>query len=259
MCKLCEKPDYCKGLCKYHYAIYNENDKSRPKCSVDSCDKRAIAKGMCGNHYRQFGRPKSSKMCSVNGCFEDHYAKSFCKTHHRQFLSGILHKHHKQTPNDISIFETHAEIIIRSNKHKLILKYLIDLEDIEKCSKYKWCLTHGYANNSKIGGLHRLVLNAQKGELVDHISRNKLDCRKFNLRIANKSINSQNSKIVSTNTSGFTGVFFHKINKKWIAQITINRKRKHLGCFNTPEEAAKEYNKAAEKHYGRNAKLNKVL
>jgi hypothetical protein len=43
------------------------------------------------------------------------------------------------------------------------------------------------------------------------------------------------------NASGFLGVWYNKKTNKWIARITINKKRKHLGSFETAEEASKAY------------------
>jgi hypothetical protein len=59
-------------------------------------------------------------------------------------------------------------------------------------------------------------------------------------------------------TSRFRGVSWHKRVKKWVAKISINKKRIHLGVFNTEIEAAKAYNKAAIDTWGERAKLNDV-
>lgn len=48
------------------------------------------------------------------------------------------------------------------------------------------------------------------------------------------------------NKSGYKGVFWSKSAKKWTAQICKDNKKKHLGLFNTPEEAYKEYIKQAK-------------
>lgn len=57
------------------------------------------------------------------------------------------------------------------------------------------------------------------------------------------------------NNSGYRGVSYDKSRKLWTAEITINYKKKHLGRFVTPEQAAKAYDLAAIE-IGRTSKLN---
>ena len=38
------------------------------------------------------------------------------------------------------------------------------------------------------------------------------------------------------------------VNGKWAAKININGKPKHLGCFNTQQEASEAYTKALQRH-----------
>lgn len=46
-----------------------------------------------------------------------------------------------------------------------------------------------------------------------------------------------NKRMSSKNTSGYSGVSFHKGTGKWAARVTVNSVRKQLGRFITPEEA----------------------
>lgn len=98
---------------------------------------------------------------------------------------------------------------------------------------------------------HRIVLKRMmgrdfaKGELTDHINRNKLDNRRENLRVANKSINTINRGQDPRNTTGYKGVYlFHPKHyrdkgwaKRWSARVYRNGIEKTLGYFTTPEEA----------------------
>jgi len=92
---------------------------------------------------------------------------------------------------------------------------------------------------------HREVVKPADGEVVDHINQDKLDNRRENLRIADRSLNALNSKKVRGSVP-YRGVRFSHQNAKYKATITINKKQKHLGFFTTPEEAGNAYLKAQE-------------
>ncbi|WP_252233758.1 HNH endonuclease [Clostridium sp. ZS1] len=79
--------------------------------------------------------------------------------------------------------------------------------------------------------MHRFIMNPPSNKLIDHINGNKLDNRKCNLRIVNKSQNAMNSKKPKNNTSGVKGVYWDKRSKKWEASIQVNMKKKSLGYF----------------------------
>lgn len=104
--------------------------------------------------------------------------------------------------------------------------------------------------------LHREILERiidrllTKTEHVDHISGDKLDNRRNNLRIATRSQNLSNRGRPSNNTSGLKGAFWHKHNKKWMSSIGVNGRRKYLGYFDTPEEAHEAYCTAAQELHG---------
>lgn len=129
-------------------------------------------------------------------------------------------------------------------------EFIIDTDDLDKVKPYCWRKdAYGYiVANSKnctntIIQLHRIIMNPNKGELVDHINWDKSDNTKANLRICTKSQNNVNIKKKSNNTSGYTGVK-HSPNGKWKAQISLNNNRIHLGTFETIEGAVKARKKA---------------
>lgn len=136
---------------------------------------------------------------------------------------------------------------------------IIDKE-FEYLDRYKWNVSDtGYARaliDGKWVKLHRVVMGAKKGEIVDHISRDRLDNRTANLRICSPSQNNYNRLAQSNNTTGYKGVYPR--NGRYCAKINKQYKQFHLGTFDTPEEAAIAYNNGALLHFGEFAKLNKV-
>lgn len=89
---------------------------------------------------------------------------------------------------------------------------------------------------------HRLVWLYMTGQMprnqIDHINGTRSDNRWCNLREATNKENLENSKLYSSNRSGFRGVLFHKATGKWLAQVTHNYRLIYLGLFETPDEAA---------------------
>ncbi len=68
---------------------------------------------------------------------------------------------------------------------------------------------------------------------LDHFNRIKTDNRISNLRILTHQQN-----LFNTNAKGY---YWHKLTQKWASQIMLNGKNKHLGLFNTEEEARQSY------------------
>jgi hypothetical protein len=112
--------------------------------------------------------------------------------------------------------------------------------------------------------MHRLVMNAPEGVLVDHINGNGLDNRKVNLRLANHAQNHWNAgkKNMGRPThSRFKGVYLHTAKKtgrqRWLAQIRIEGgKRISIGYYDDELDAALAYDEAARKYHGEFAYLN---
>lgn len=83
---------------------------------------------------------------------------------------------------------------------------------------------------------------------VDHRNRITDDDRWENLRHVSRQCNARNRDVLKNNSSGITGVYWHKITLKWLAAIGLNRKSIHLGIFDTKEEAAKARWEAEKKY-----------
>ena len=146
---------------------------------------------------------------------------------------------------------------------------LVDPEDYERLSKYKWHAIKSkntfYASRSIHLGknkwkhikMHREIIDPPDYLFVDHVNHTGYDNRKANLRTATHRQNSYNRIHFRKNQSSkYKGVSFNKRKKKWIAQIRYNSKHKFIGYFDNEIEAAKAYDKAAKIHHGEFAVLN---
>lgn len=111
---------------------------------------------------------------------------------------------------------------------------------------------------------HRIVLERKlgrkiaKGELTDHINRDKSDNRRCNLRVADKSLNSVNRGIRPDNTTGYVGVYKYYPKqwqeKKWRAIYTFRIYRKGHKVF-----YSKSYRTALKAHEARLEKLKEYI
>jgi len=101
------------------------------------------------------------------------------------------------------------------------------------------------------------VLSVVDGLFADHINHNTFDNRKANLRPATQTQNNRNRrKFSGQSNSKYKGVYWKKHIKKWVAQIGVNRKVIHLGCFKKEIDAARAYDEGAKKYHGEFASLN---
>lgn len=136
--------------------------------------------------------------------------------------------------------------------------FLISPRDYERIIEHRWRIEYARKDSfsrksykrvgAKIFGinvkLHRFILNATKGSIIDHINKDTFDNRRVNLRFVTTSQNQNNRAARKNSTSIYKGVFLNKKTKKWVAQIKPkNKKIIHLGVFNTEIEAHRAYKK----------------
>ena len=141
---------------------------------------------------------------------------------------------------------------------------LIDRGDFYRLKQYSWyALKQGNGsyiavsnNNGNRLFMHRLVLNAPKDFLVDHINHDTLDNRKANLRLCTKGQNHANAFKHSHRQSKYKGVSKLGGYNRWRARIVVDRVIHHLGYFPSEVEAATAYNNAAKRYFGEFALLN---
>lgn len=143
-------------------------------------------------------------------------------------------------------------------------------QDYARLSKMNWCASYNgrrdkvYARNEKrINGkikrtyMHRLIKGvSSKNLLVDHKNGDTLDNRRSNLRKATPKQNSSHKTTLSAhNTTGYRGV--RRYGEKFRAYIYQGNRCIYLGTFGTPQEAAKVFDRAAKRLFGKfHGKLN---
>lgn len=108
-------------------------------------------------------------------------------------------------------------------------EFYFDLEDYDKIKNYCWC----EMKNGNKTGAYKMLASHTSGDgktilfswaigckYYDHINRNTFDNRKCNLRPCTVAENTRNMSIGRNNTSGVIGVYWHKQNQKWYADLT---------------------------------------
>lgn len=165
------------------------------------------------------------------------------------------------------------KLIIESKTHGT-KEVLLDDEDYDRViQRGKWKLNRSKRKHSDdvfyvstngrkgVGGrveLHRFIMNAPKGMVVDHINHNGLDNRKENLRICTHKENTRNSR-ASYGKVAFKGVTDKSCDHRplpYCAEIKRKNSGKFIGYYATPEEAAIAYDEAAKEEFGEFAHIN---
>lgn len=156
--------------------------------------------------------------------------------------------------NEIEVHDNFIVIIIK--RQEKAYRCLIDKEDYFKVKNYTWFLSKGkkqyaisfFTENGVQKNLfmHRLIMDCPDDKVVDHINITEtLDNRKSNLRVVTQLQNMQNcikSKYEQT------GIHYREDKNKWTATIGVNGKLKHIGSYDSYEEAVLA-RKEAEKKY----------
>ena len=142
----------------------------------------------------------------------------------------------------------------------------VDNSDYEYLNRWKWNNVGGYAVRqvypSGLKGsayrvlMHRVVTACPDKLLVDHINHDTLDNTSENLRFATKSQNQWNRLIAKNNTSGYTGINWDKVNKKWRVAVKANYKYKNIGRFEKLEDAVAARDKALRELHGDFARVS---
>lgn len=144
---------------------------------------------------------------------------------------------------------------------------LVDDDDYRELSRHNWYLhPRGYAicyqhtarpRNKRNIFLHNYLMKPGPGLQVDHKNRNKLDCRRDNLRLCTQSENHGNKpKPAGKHTSKHKGVSFDAATGKWFSLICCRGKNHFCGRYSNETDAALAYDTKARELFGEFALTN---
>lgn len=136
---------------------------------------------------------------------------------------------------------------------------LVDQADWDRVSKLSWFMhSAGYAqahcpeayqerggkkvNNAGVVLLHRFVMGAPKGRVVDHLNGEKLDCRRRNLRVCTQAENMMNTAGHRRRKSKFRGV-----SRNMAGNFQVNIRGRYVGSRKTEEEAGRLWDEVARR------------
>ncbi len=191
-----------------------ENSKQKRRFGLYKC-------GFCGNEFKAQVQHINRGATISCGCYNKRRASETHKTH------GL---------RSTKLYRVWADIKNRTLNPNF--KHYNDYggRGITICDEWKndfmpfynWALLNGYEEN--------------KGLSIDRIDNDR-NYEPSNCRWTTSTIQSRNQRIRKNNKSGYRGVCYHKRSNKFRAQITVNHKVIHLGCFQTAVEGAIVYNR----------------
>lgn len=208
------------------------------------------ARWLCECNCEKHGRTIASKRHLKNG----EVTSCGCARIERAIQQGHDNKKYNEFKLNLNDEHGYYGIGLTSNTNK---EFYFDMEDYDLIKDFCWrehvrkdatysMLESTMGKSKKIIKMHQLIGFAHH----DHIDRNPLNNRKYNLRPATQQENCMNRSIRSDNTSGITGVAWDKKSCKWRAYISQNGKLLHLGLYDKKEDAIKARLDAVNKNYG---------
>jgi hypothetical protein len=142
---------------------------------------------------------------------------------------------------------------------------MVDDEDFEYLSQWKWfCSSGGYAvrsvwANGKVQAIymHREIVGAGSGQVVDHKDGNRVNNQRSNLRGCTSLNNNANRKKSKGKSSQYKGVSYFALSPHhWMTRIKKKNKQVFIGYFENERHAALAYDLWAKDLHGEYARLN---
>ncbi len=189
-----------------------ESSKKKVRFGIYKC-------GFCGNEFK-------ANTYSINSG----HSKS-CGCYHKKIKSEGMNRKHNLT--NTRLYNTWSKLKDRVLNPKSKDYYNYGGRGITICGEWK---------NDFMSFYNWAMSNRYSDELsIDRMDNDGNYCPE-NCRWATRTIQQRNQRMQKNNTSGYKGVYYRKDRNKYTAQISVNRKNKRLGQFQTVIEGAIAYN-----------------
>ncbi len=189
----------------------NENSNKKTRFGIYKC-------GLCGTEFKSIINDVKRRITYSCGCYKKRRVSETHKTH------GL------GSTRVYSIWASIKDRTLNTNT-KVFNDYggrgitICDEWKNDFMSFYNWAMSNGYSDELSI----------------DRID-NDGNYEPNNCRWTTRVVQNRNQRIQKNNKTGYRGVYFKKDNNKYVAQISVNRKKIHLGYFQTAVEGAIAYN-----------------
>lgn len=140
---------------------------------------------------------------------------------------------------------------------------IVDDDDVPVLRLHKWRVsfvkglayaitTTGTRGNQRTFSMHRFLMDAEKGETIDHRDGDGLNNRRSNLRICTQQQNLANMRPRVGSPNGYKGVSCDDRRDAWYARIGGI----YIGAYDDAEAAARAYDAKAREIHGEFARTN---
>jgi HNH endonuclease len=197
--------------------------------------------------------------CSIRGCVRESLGtRNLCGMHYQREQAGLP----MLTWKEEFLLDNPVTNLLGKIPLTKEMFALVDAADYPRLLLIQWQL-HRFSGKSYARGrlpgsgplvyLHRYIMGPPENTAVDHIDGNGLNCTRSNMRICT---HAQNMRNIRSKRKGLKGVSYDKRYCSFYASIRVDRKKIHIGTFDTGEEAGRAYDHAARKVYGEFASYN---
>jgi hypothetical protein len=160
-----------------------------------------------------------------------------------QVVDGLSAEAYHADRTSISSSGLRAWVEVPALKSGVQVTVLMDVDDCIALDGRRISIgSHGYAQvweRPRLLLVHKWIMGVPTGTgfrvIVDHINRDKLDCRRSNLRLVTPTQSNLNRVVAARDLP--IGVYRTR-NGKFEARIKRGRTKHHLGVFDNPEQAA---------------------